>query len=502
MAEAIDIALQIASALSTAHAAGIIHRDIKPENIMLRRDGIVKVLDFGLAKLTERSVAEDVDHDAATKAMVQTEPGVIVGTTAYMSPEQTRALVIDTRTDIWSLGVVLYEMTTGHAPFKSETASDTSAAILKTEPAPLSQYLPDTPFELERIVRKALQKDREERYQVVKDLQLDLKSLKRDLDLSSAIERVGSVSSQTPLSTGASQRTTGSALSVSTQRETVAESHISAKNRWLWVGTMILVSILVVGSWYFWRHRGDSNAVRFSNLAVKQLVSRKNALGEIGPSHARFSPDGKLVAYASAKDGGTAIWLKQVGSGEPFSSRSEQGTAASPIWSPDGQQIAFLSKRDAQNGIWTMPSFGGSPTLVKELERSSRELIAWSKGGRIYFIVQGSLFALDVASQQISEVVKFDSARPLDRAFSVSPDEERIAYSDVKDGQRDIWVVARSGGSATRVTNDVEEDTNPVWTPDGQNILYSSKRNGIKQIFLAFLDNRGPVQLTVNDTNS
>ncbi|HYX29939.1 MAG TPA: serine/threonine-protein kinase, partial [Pyrinomonadaceae bacterium] len=126
--EAIDIAIQVASALASAHVAGIIHRDIKPENIMRRADGIVKVLDFGLAKLTERP--SEIDQDAATQAFVQTEPGAIVGTTAYLSPEQARALEVDTRTDIWSLGVVLYEMITGCAPFKGETPSDTSALIL------------------------------------------------------------------------------------------------------------------------------------------------------------------------------------------------------------------------------------------------------------------------------------------------------------------------------------------------------------------------------------
>jgi eukaryotic-like serine/threonine-protein kinase len=163
LTEAIDIAIQVASALSSAHAAGIIHRDIKPEHIMLRRDGIVKVLDFGLAKLTERWRAAEVDRDAATQAFVNTEPGMVVGTTAYLSPEQARALEVDTRTDIWSLGVVLYEMITRHAPFKGETAGDTSAAILKTEPPALAQFEPQTPTEMERIVRKALQKDREER---------------------------------------------------------------------------------------------------------------------------------------------------------------------------------------------------------------------------------------------------------------------------------------------------------------------------------------------------
>ena len=499
--EAIDIALQVASALSTAHAAGIIHRDIKPENIMLRQDGIVKVLDFGLAKLTERWRAGDVDPEAATKARVETEPGVVVGTTAYMSPEQTRGFEVDPRTDIWSLGIVLYEMVTGSAPFKSETASDTSAAILKTEPAALSQYAPDTPFELERIVRKALQKDREERYQVVKDLQLDLKSLKRDLDIGTSVERSGSSHSQPQLSTGAAHRTTGSAFNVSTQASTLTQLGSAAKARWLWLAAMFLIPLLLIG-WYWWRQRNETYSIRPSSLTVTQLTSRKKELGETGSSHARFSPDGKFVAYASTKDGISGIWLKQVGSGEPFRNRSEQGIAASPIWSPDGQQIAYLSKRDTQNGIWTMPAFGGSPTLVKALDSFSSELIAWSKDGKIYFVAQGNLYALDVDSQQISDLTKFDNSKPLDRSFSMSPDNERIAYTDFKDEQMDIWLMPKRGGQPARVTNNKAEDGKLVWTPDGQNILYSSKRNGIQQIFLAPLDGRAPVQLTVNDSDS
>ncbi len=501
--EAIEIALQVASALSSAHAAGIIHRDVKPENIMLRRDGIVKVLDFGLAKLTERWRADEVDQDAATKAMVQTESGVVMGTTAYMSPEQARALEIDTRTDIWSLGVVLYEMIAGRAPFKSDTASDTNAEILKTEPPALSQYAPDTPTELERIVRKALQKDREERYQVVKDLLLDLKSLRRDLDVSAAIERSGSQHSQEQRLTDVAQRTTDPAVYVSTQASALTQQlGLKTHTRWLWLAVMLLVPVLAVGGWYLWRLRKEANANRLGSLTVTQLVSRKNDLGETGASHARFSPDGKFVAYALTKGGNSSIWLKQLGSGEPFTNKTDQGAATSPVWSPDGLQIAFLSKRDAQNGIWTMPAFGGSPTLVKPVEGTSRELIAWSKEGKIYFEMQGNLYALDVASQESSQLTKFDLSKPLDRSFSVSPDEEHFAYTDDQDGQIDVFVMPKRGGPPVRVTNDKGQDSDLVWTPDSQRILYSSNRNGVKQIFLAYSDGRGPVQLTVNDSDS
>jgi serine/threonine protein kinase len=154
--EVLDIGIQIASALAAAHETCIVHRDIKPENVMIRRrDGIVKVLDFGLAKLVERGVAP-TDSEAPTRAQINTGPGVVMGTVSYMSPEQARGKDVDARTDIWSLGVLLYELLTCRLPFWGETSSDVIASILKTEPPPLSRYTPDAPAELERIVTKAI----------------------------------------------------------------------------------------------------------------------------------------------------------------------------------------------------------------------------------------------------------------------------------------------------------------------------------------------------------
>jgi serine/threonine protein kinase len=183
------VAIQVASALVAAHKAGIVHRDIKPENIMLRRDdGIVKVLDFGLVKLTERQASENADS-VPTRAFVKTDAGVVMGTVSYMSPEQARGLEVDVRTDIWSLGVCLYEMSTARRPFDGETASDVIAAILKTEPLLLTRLAPEAPAELERIVSKTLAKDRDERYQTAKDLLIDLKRLRQRLELDAEIER-------------------------------------------------------------------------------------------------------------------------------------------------------------------------------------------------------------------------------------------------------------------------------------------------------------------------
>src|SRR2546428_6849755 len=188
LSDVLDVSAQIASALSAAHAVGIVHRDVKPENVMLRRDGIVKVLDFGLAKLTERVPPDSVDTEAPTS--VKTDPGTVVGTAIYMSPEQARGLQVDARTDIFSLGVVVYEMVAGRLPFEGSTSNEVLASMLsEKESQPLARYSREAPVELERIVSKGLRKEREQRYQTTKDLLLDLQSLKQQLDFEARLER-------------------------------------------------------------------------------------------------------------------------------------------------------------------------------------------------------------------------------------------------------------------------------------------------------------------------
>lgn len=189
LTELLSIAIQVAGALEEAHAAGIIHRDIKPENIMIRRNGHVKVLDFGLAKLLERPVSDETDTEAVTRALVQTDAGMVLGTSQYMSPEQARGKPVDARTDIWSLGVVLYEMAAGRAPFSGETKTDVIVSIARSEPPPLARFAPNTPDEFEWIVLKALRKDVDERYQTIKEFESDLKKLKQRIEFQSELER-------------------------------------------------------------------------------------------------------------------------------------------------------------------------------------------------------------------------------------------------------------------------------------------------------------------------
>src|SRR4051812_5574531 len=184
VADALDIGIQVGNALLSTHSVGIIHRDIKPDNIMLRHDGIVKVLDFGLAKLSrERQLG--TDSLAPTQNMINTAYGMVLGTAHYMSPEQARGLELDARTDVWSLGCVLYEMISGRQPFAGPTTIDVMSGILNREPDSLAPHLPEGPRDLDRVIQRAMRKDRDERYQTVKDLLIDLRDLKREIETQS-----------------------------------------------------------------------------------------------------------------------------------------------------------------------------------------------------------------------------------------------------------------------------------------------------------------------------
>lgn len=274
LGQIIEVAAQVANALSVAHAAGIIHRDIKPDNVMIRRDGIVKVLDFGLAKLSEPEAPanESIGSQVETRLQV-TEAGVVMGTAIYMSPEQARGVLVDARTDIFSFGVLIYEMVVGRVPFDGSNTNEIVASILSDkEPAPMARYASDVPSELERIVAKALRKDRNERYQTIKDMLLDLQTLKQELEFDRKLERSAPPRALNVPDRG--ERSDGATRVESAGRSTVGESHasrsieINKRNIAIAVAAILVISS-VAGYFYFARER--SGAIH--SIAVMPFVN-------------------------------------------------------------------------------------------------------------------------------------------------------------------------------------------------------------------------------------
>src|SRR5215510_795471 len=353
LSETLNIAIQIADALSAAHKAGIIHRDIKPENIMLRPDGYVKVLDFGLAKLSEES-SPAVAAEAPT-IQVRTGSGIVIGTAGYMSPEQARGLGVDHRSDIFSLGAVIYEMLARRKPFEGETPSDMLASILKTEPPPLVRVAPGVPPELVRIVNKSLRKDREERYQVVKDLWLDLKALKQELEFQDKLD--ASVASEADANGTAVMPAGDLTAAMSGPRHTLSGSAISnisesisieIKRHKVGAALALLAVLLVIGAGSFgvykWFHR-EMPVEHFWDIRLTRLTNSGNAID------ATISPDGKYIVYVLSDRSSQSLYIRQVST-----ANDKEIVPPAPVgffgitFSPDGQDLYYAVKQNLDAG--------------------------------------------------------------------------------------------------------------------------------------------------------
>jgi serine/threonine protein kinase len=389
LSETLNIAIQVADALSAAHKAGIIHRDIKPENIMLRPDGYVKVLDFGLAKLSEQATPA-VAAEAPT-IQVRTGSGIVIGTAGYMSPEQARGLSVDHRSDIFSLGAVIYEMLARRKPFEGDTPSDTLAAILKTEPPPLARVARGVPSELVRIVNKSLRKDREERYQVVKDLWLDLKALRQELEFQDKLDR--SVASEgdgtgvivqgepTEALSGPRQTTERSAIS------NISESiSIEIRRHKVGAAVVLLMLLLIVGAGgfgiYRWLNRAEPVA-HFWEVKLTRLTNSGNVID------ATISPDGKYLVYVLSDRSRQSLYIRQVSTANDKEIVPPASVGFFGItFSPDGQDLYYVIKSNLDFGtLYRVPVLGGVP--VKIMQKLDGP-VSLSPDGKQFVLVRGN----------------------------------------------------------------------------------------------------------------
>ncbi len=456
--KAIDYATQLSHGLAAAHEKGIVHRDLKPENLFVTKDGRLKILDFGLAKLTQ--VGEGSGPQTNLPTASGTEPGVVMGTLGYMSPEQVKGKPADARSDIFAFGAILYEMLSGKRAFHADSAGETMAAILREDPPDLSVTNQSISPGLERIVRHCLEKNPEQRFHSAHDLGFDLAAL---------------------------SGTTGQAAAMPSVRRRFRLAPVLLVG----LGALAGATIAYLG---LRRAQGASATAGLAGATFRRLTNLSGA--ENWPA---LSPDGQTVAFVHRAGNNTDIWIQRAGGRNPIDLTPDcDGESYFPAFSPDGSLIAYGAQCAQGGGLFVMGATGESSRRLTSVGSSP----AWSPDGReIVYATEllagpygrtgtSALWAIDVASGKTRKLSgDFDAIQP-----NVSPHGLRIAYWGLPTGggQRDIWTMPSKGLGAGEqpvpVTQDEAIDFNPVWGPDGRTLYFLSNRNGSMNLWRVPID--------------
>ena len=460
------IALPLVEAICAAHDRGIIHRDLKPANVMVGTEGRLKVLDFGLAKLKREPTAL-ADSDVATAADL-TAPYHVVGTAAYMSPEQAEGRPVDARSDIFSLGVIFYELATGARPFRGDSAMSVLSSVIKDTPPDPVEVNPAVPPELDRIIRRCLAKDPARRYQSIVDLRNDLE------EANSRASRVA-VAQASPVRDATHGRPRRTRL-----------------RQWPLVAAGVMGALVAAISYAaFWRTPAAPPATAAPLRAeFAQLTSQPGI-----EWFASLSPDGKWVVYSGEGPSSRHIFLQSVGGQRPLDlSGDSTADDDQPVFSPDGERIAFRSSREG-GGLFVMGRTGEALRRVTRMGFRP----AWSPDGTQLAFTTENVDLNPQNAQGISELwtvtVNTGEARKIDAGDAVlaswSPRNQRIAFTRRLGGPNErggVWTIPATGGEPTRVTGERERGWNPAWSPDGRFLYFVSDRGGSMNLWRAPID--------------
>jgi serine/threonine protein kinase len=511
----VPIAISIAEALAEAHSRGLIHRDIKPSNVIITPKDQIKVLDFGLAKKT-------LFGENESEFSLVSNIGIIAGTISYMSPEQARGLEIDTRSDIWSLGVVLYEMLTLKLPFYGETKSDVIASILQKDFLPLSYSVQNIPAKAEEVINNSLQKIRAERYLEVLDLLSDLRALVPLLESDQSIKRIE----------GPSQKSVQTAQRINTERlkskadlnsvystdlefrkvtdDSLRKSafdlvSVTLKNNWITTLGLFFGLIIIFSALWIVRSNNQNVSAVSPDLIGKYQIAplmRPEAKPDGIISNISFSPDSKYILFSVNNDGASSVFVKLADGDGLVQITDPQLNAQSPIWSPDGMRVAFFSNQNQKPGIWNVSYLGGVPVLQLTPQTDSPYFLTkWSNDGNsIYAESNGKLVKIDLMTGQISEFIT--PQFKVNGKMSLAADEQKIAFSTIENQTERVWVQTIGSNRAQLISNINYRSWSPAWFPDSNEVAFTSNESGNFQINVFDLSKQKSNQITFNKFDS